>query len=123
MLSKFGQFVKQQESDIVLLVGIVLLCLISFGAGIILSSPQNGEIIIENPANALVSVLPKTDNPATDVPGVFVASRNSNKYHQPDCPSAKKIAPENQIWFSSATEAQSAGYTACGICKPTDASR
>lgn len=41
---------------------------------------------------------------------MFVGSVNSDKYHLPDCPSAKRIKPENQIWFASQEEAQVAGY-------------
>ncbi|MDP2918094.1 MAG: Ada metal-binding domain-containing protein [bacterium] len=48
--------------------------------------------------------------------GQFVASKNSNKYHLPTCRFAKKIKPENQVWFSSAAEAESRGYAPCGTC-------
>jgi len=41
----------------------------------------------------------------------FVGSKNSNKYHPPDCRWAKQIKPENQIWFSSHEEAKAKGYT------------
>jgi len=48
----------------------------------------------------------------------FVGSINSNKYHYPDCKWAKKIKPENKIWFSSPEDAQSKGYVPCKVCKP-----
>ncbi|HLD26040.1 MAG TPA: hypothetical protein VJC05_03290 [Candidatus Andersenbacteria bacterium] len=40
--------------------------------------------------------------------GQFVGSVNSDLYHHRDCPI--RIKTENQIWFSSVTEAESAGY-------------
>lgn len=48
----------------------------------------------------------------------FVGSINSDKYHYPSCEWAKKIKPENQIWFSSPEEAKEAGYKPCKVCRP-----
>jgi len=50
--------------------------------------------------------------------GKYVGSTESNKYHYPSCSAAKKILPENEIWFDSAADAQSQGYTPCGTCHP-----
>lgn len=41
----------------------------------------------------------------------FVGSKNSDKYHDPSCASAKRIKEENQVWFASRGEAEKAGYT------------
>lgn len=48
----------------------------------------------------------------------YVGSKKSDKYHYPDCRWAKKILPENEIWFSSSDEARAAGYVPCGVCNP-----
>lgn len=56
--------------------------------------------------------------PKTPSKGQFVGSTKSDKYHYPKCSTAKKILPENEIWFKNAADAQSQGYKACGICKP-----
>ncbi|MEK7203608.1 MAG: hypothetical protein AAB627_00835 [Patescibacteria group bacterium] len=45
-----------------------------------------------------------------------VVSKNGTKYHFAWCPSAKRIKPENQIWFNSEQEAISAGYTLASNC-------
>ena len=45
-----------------------------------------------------------------------VASKNSDKYHYTWCAGAKKIKEENKVWFSSAEEAESKGYTLAGNC-------
>jgi micrococcal nuclease len=50
--------------------------------------------------------------------GKYVGSIKSNKYHYPWCSAAKKILPENLIWFDSAADAQSQGYVPCKICTP-----
>lgn len=48
----------------------------------------------------------------------FVGSIESDKYHYPDCRWAKKINPENEVWFTSSEDARSKGYVACGVCHP-----
>ena len=48
----------------------------------------------------------------------FVGSVKSDKYHYPSCQWAKRISPDNEIWFSSATEAKTKGYVPCKVCKP-----
>ncbi|GEM_PF-1763082 len=50
----------------------------------------------------------------------FVASKDSTKYHLADCGVAKNIKPENQVCFKTQEEAQKAGYSPCGICKPNE---
>jgi hypothetical protein len=47
--------------------------------------------------------------------GKYMGSKNGTKYYLPTCSSAKRIKPENYIWFPSAEEAQIQGYTA-GKC-------
>jgi len=56
-----------------------------------------------------VLVLPKETN--------YVASKSGTKYHHRSCPGAKQIKAENKIWFSTALEAQAAGYTKAANCK------
>jgi len=50
--------------------------------------------------------------------GQFVGSLESDKYHYPSCRWAKKILPQNEIWFASSQDARAAGYVPCGVCKP-----
>lgn len=50
---------------------------------------------------------------------VFVGSIKSDKYHYPSCQWAKKIKPENEIWFSSSQDARNQGYVACKVCSPS----
>jgi len=50
--------------------------------------------------------------------GPFVGSKNSNVYHIPSCFEAKKIKPQNQVWFPNAKAAQAAGYRPCKVCEP-----
>ncbi len=48
----------------------------------------------------------------------FVASKNSNVFHRPDCSSAKRIKPENLVGYNSRADALRAGKRPCKRCKP-----
>lgn len=47
----------------------------------------------------------------------YVGSIDSDKYHSPGCRWAKKILPENEIWFATKEDAVAAGYSPCGTCQ------
>ncbi len=119
MLSDFKKFVnpikrwaRNNESDIILTISIVLISLIVFGVGLLINSSQDrGEIIIKNPSASVTETIINSDESVKQ--GMFVGSLNSNKYHWPDCSFAKRIADENKVWFSSEQEAQDAGYIKC----------
>jgi len=48
----------------------------------------------------------------------FVANRNSDLYHCPDCSWARKIKPINIIEFASAQEAETKNFLPCRSCNP-----
>jgi hypothetical protein len=48
----------------------------------------------------------------------FVASKNSNVFHRPDCSSAKRIKPANLVGYNSREETLKAGKRPCKRCKP-----
>lgn len=49
-------------------------------------------------------------------PEYYVASKNSDKYHVPDCGSARNISEQNKIYFDTAEDAEAAGRSPCGVC-------
>jgi len=54
MLSKFIEFVKRYQSDIILVIGVILISLISFAAGYLVAKDQLKEPIrIENPKDSI----------------------------------------------------------------------
>ncbi|MFH1461043.1 MAG: hypothetical protein ABIF84_01315 [Patescibacteria group bacterium] len=123
MLSYFKKIVnwaKENTGDLTLAVGVILVALVSFGAGQLFSFSGNNQPIIIwepviSPTDSSASIeqsLPKSDIKTTEQ-GMLVGSVNSNKYHWPNCPAAKKISRQNQIWFNSEKEAQTAGYARC----------
>jgi competence protein ComEC len=72
----------------------------------------------------MASAITSSSTPAatttitTSSDGTFVGSSKSNKYHYPNCSSAKKIKPANLVTFSSSEDARAQGYEPCGICHP-----
>lgn len=82
----------------------------------------------ESTGSAPVVVTPPASTPASDPEPTpapqtsehktgYVGSIDSDKYHSPGCRWAKKILPENEIWFESAEAAKAAGYSPCGTCQ------
>src|SRR5262245_55784123 len=50
-------------------------------------------------------------------PGAVVGNRNSRAYHQPTCPSVRRMAERNRVEFRSAAKAEKAGYRRAGDCR------
>ncbi len=48
----------------------------------------------------------------------FVANKNSDVFHCPDCKWTKKIKPKNMITFSSVQEAKTRQFVPCKDCQP-----
>lgn len=48
----------------------------------------------------------------------YVASKKSNKYHEPNCRWAMRISENNLITFVTAEEATNSGYVPCKTCRP-----
>lgn len=48
----------------------------------------------------------------------YVASKNSEVFHKPDCHWVRQIKPENLVYYSSRDEAINAGRKPCKQCKP-----
>lgn len=126
MLTRFKKFIQNNQSDIILIIGIILIALIGFGTGR-LTAPNKEPIVIENQGIESIqqsaTIYQENEDASTDklggageTQGKFVGSKNSNKYHLPWCSGAKRIKPENQIWFQSEEEARKAGYEPAGNC-------
>jgi hypothetical protein len=122
MLAKLKNFVKNNESDIFIILVIILVALISFGIGR-LTVPKTEPIQIKNLEKASVEDLsPYAPNGASedkqnsDYQGKVVGSKNSDKYHLPDCPGAKQISEQNKVWFDSIEAAEKAGYKPAANC-------
>jgi hypothetical protein len=120
MLSHFKNFINKPDNFIILV--IILIALIFFGIGR-LSAPQGEPIQIMNLEKASVEELSpyapegaSEDKKTQNYEGKVVGSVNSDKYHLPDCPGAKQISKENEVWFDSIEDAKAAGYKPAANC-------
>jgi len=52
------------------------------------------------------------------VTGGYVASKNSQVFHRPDCKSAAKISEKNLVHYNTREEAIQAGKKPCAECRP-----
>lgn len=102
------------------LVAIIMsVALASFGIGRLSQRYEmRPSVRIETPPfssnNAAAAVAGRTLPPAD---ALYVASKNGKKYYFPWCAGVEKIKEENKIWFTSAHEAEQAGYTKAANCK------
>ncbi len=115
---KIGERIKENQADLALIFGFVLVALLSFGAGY-LSAPESvkNSVIIEEPNASSTGFFNQSaaagSAAAQQEKGLLVASRGGKKYHWPWCSWGKSIKIENQIWFNSESEAKTAGYSPC----------
>ncbi|MDZ7672808.1 MAG: MBL fold metallo-hydrolase [Halanaerobiales bacterium] len=92
---------------------------------------KNGTIILSTDGNSFSTTIQYSNNEikgkkeetnsssnANKDNKVFVGSKESDKYHYPNCRWVEKILEKNKIWFSSVNDAKKAGYKPCGTCKP-----
>jgi hypothetical protein len=130
---KFGQVKiiwEKYEKKVVLASGLILIAVISFEVGILQGHKFEQKTLIVEKAPEIAMESPKA--PETAILGVqsinnetkdlksestiktkecmFVGSKNSDKYHKPDCRFAKNIKPENIVCFKNEEDAKSKGY-------------
>ncbi|PJE58066.1 MAG: hypothetical protein COU81_02715 [Candidatus Portnoybacteria bacterium CG10_big_fil_rev_8_21_14_0_10_36_7] len=114
-IEKIKLFWNNNDRQIALIAGVTLVALISFGAGYLTANNSpNSLVITERSTSAFSSSTPLLvdQNTASTAKGIIVASKSGKVYHWPWSSWAKKIKPENQVWFNSEAEAQSTGYKA-----------
>jgi len=107
---KVKTLIKENESDLVIASGFLLIALIGFGLGR-LSALKEG-----SPALEIGEFSAPPLEPAGQAAGLLVGSKNGTAYHLPACPGANRIKEENKIWFSSRQEAEKLGYKPAANC-------
>lgn len=121
MLSQFKNLSKNQ--NLFIIITIILVALISFGIGR-LTTPTKEPVLIKNLEKASIEEIKgnlegdkriQRDEKGT-YEGKVVGSKNSDKYHLPECPGAKQISEKNKIWFDSIEQAEKAGYKPAANC-------
>ncbi len=121
----------EKGKDILTVVIVILVGLSSFGLGRMSKNAPVAELNssdINTPANALNSInnanigsnrvlsTQKSTQSDSIKSGNFFASKRGKKYYPADCFAGKTIKEENKIYFSTSSEAESAGYTLSSSC-------
>jgi len=78
---------------------------------LITEQKDNAKLVDNSP------VFKRCDNPSLKY---YVANKNSDVFHYPDCKWGNKIKKENMIAFESIDEAMNKGFKPCGLCNPCD---
>jgi len=47
----------------------------------------------------------------------YVASKNGKMYYSLGCSGAKRIKPENEVWFATSEDAEKSGFALSSTCK------
>jgi len=97
---------------------------LSVGENMILqSSPLQVALVANAPNPAPATTSPNTSAPVVGTGATLVAdtapyvgSKSGTKYHLITCAGAKRIKPENKIYFRTTTEAEAAGYSKAANC-------
>lgn len=81
-----------------------------------------GDISVTETGNLLENMASnKGDNSAEKEQGTqekrYVASKNGKMYYSVGCSGGNRIKAENQIWFSTQSDAEKSGYTLASSCK------
>ncbi len=124
---KIKDFWLKYETKIILVTGFFLIAILSFEGGYLKGkSLKNSPVVIEKAAaeaqncdlSASSADIGKsagnTQNNKKEC--LFVASKNSTKYHTANCTWAKRIKPENLVCFSSQEAAAQSGRQPDGTC-------
>ncbi len=114
-IPEIGQKIKNLAEDLVgewgLFIIVFLLALSAFGLG---------RLSVLEDAKPLVSIGQAATTPtprSMTQGGLIVAARSGSVYYYPWCTGAAKIAPANQVWFTSEAAARAAGYAPAKACK------
>ncbi len=124
IIGKIKAWLKENEKDVVLAIGVFFIAVISFGLGALTKIGDNAPIIVEDSkygstsltTGCATSSLSTSQIVNQNAAGIFVASVNGKYYHLPQCPGAKNISEKNKIWFQTKAEAESRGFKPASNC-------
>ena len=74
----------------------------------------------EDTAELLEPEVPLPDLTTTEAEGTLLGNANSKKYHLPDCSGAQNMSEQNKVWFKTAADAETSGYSPCQLCHPEE---
>lgn len=120
--NKIKAYTKSHKKGLILSLILAMVAVSSFYLGYSAkgSTARASEVLIQCPIEAykalnspIRSISPLV---ASEVEGSLVASKNGKNYYPINCAGAKRIKPENAVYFNSAIEAEAKGYTLSKTC-------
>ena len=128
LLNKIKGYIDLDKDTVLYLLLIIVVSLASFGLGrlSVMSRPNDeNNVIIKGDKDYASSDTftggenrePDSSILASDSSMSYVASKNGKLYYRPSCPTVKRIKEENRVWFTTASEAEKAGYKLSTSCK------
>ncbi|MEK7569721.1 MAG: hypothetical protein AAB500_02440 [Patescibacteria group bacterium] len=124
-MDKIKLFLKSERGKTIMIVIILILVgLGSFELGRLSKEAGSSGVRIEYPGQA-ANVLSATENQvvtkSNQLPSpsgkAYFASNRGQKYYSIGCSGGKTLKEENKIYFSTAEEAERAGYELSSTCK------
>lgn len=125
-------FLGHIPPDVLVVLVLIFSTTLAFGLGILAGKDmvkaegKDGFWIEQLPEKALPSAggsaaaIEAVESAKSSVPvatsGTYLASKNGTKYYLPTCGSAKRIKPENIVWFQTKAEAEAVGYEPAANC-------
>lgn len=126
MLSKILKLIKTHESDLILVVSVVMLTIISFNLGKISVSNNStrSATVVEGDSDSMTAGIYKPASTTsikkpvvrTDLSVVASMKSKSKYYHFSWCSGAKQISDANKLTFANEQEAIAAGYHLATNC-------
>jgi len=127
-MKKIKLFIESEKGkDILTVLIVILVGLGSFELGRLSKENNTSGLKIEyngKEANIMVPTIDKSSNTYTapksaqnSNSGEYFASNRGSKYYPINCSAGKTIKQENRIYFSTATEAEQAGYQLSSSCE------
>lgn len=121
-------FIKSKQGrDIWVVLVVLLVGLLAFGLGRLSARTHGIDIQYSNSlgasaasgaekARVFLANNPTLDRTALTVEKAYFASSRGKKYYSVGCSAGNSIKPANRVYFKTAAEAESAGYTASSSC-------
>ena len=145
LIEKIKNFWEKNDYKILVTLALLLVSVVSFNAGrtyenniqpaeitlslnqapLFASNPRQEKIValgeaVERNGSIRKKIDPSLIDAQANDSGqkecAFVGSKNSDKYHLPNCRHAANIKKENLVCFSSRKEAEEQGYKAASCC-------
>jgi len=127
-MEKIKSFIESEKGkDILTVLIVILVGLGAFELGRLSKQTNTNDIKINYKGQEASLVVPTISKSSIDSTtsqsvenqnsGEYFASNRGKKYYPINCSAGKTIKQENRIYFSTTTQAETAGYTLSGSCE------